>query len=225
MKPMEKDWEENNMDMLLFEYLEGDLSKEQTLVLDERLVLDAFLQGEMACWQVAFIKQDFYDTAHLEKSLLKEEVNTIDSTSSGFMLIFTLLTSLFSFFPLTTKKESIVLSTPTKAPISEIIRKQEVTNITKKELVYPQIAFQVAQKALLTNTTDNTLSIRNVKIEALAKPQILSLQTKPVSIDIPRAGLHKIQIKKTATLRKVSGKERRRIERMKERVLQRRVAN
>jgi hypothetical protein len=64
-----------------------------------------------------------------------------------------------------------------------------------------------------------------VKIEALAKPQILSLQTKPVSIDIPRAGLHKIQIKKTATLRKVSGKERRRIERMKERVLQRRVAN
>ena len=227
MKPSEKDWDENTIDLLLFEYLEGQLSVEQAKKLQEKLVSDVCLQAELAHWQDAFFNADFLPTEALEKNLLKEEAKTLGSTSIGFIWGFLLLTSVFSFFPLSTKKGGPMSSKLHTNPTSEIFHQQAIINNSQNQTLPIKTTSQVVPKQEIKRNFEEGRknSLRNIKIEDLPTVAILSPQINPSNIAILKAGLGKTQTKKSVTVRKISGKERRKIERMKEKGLQRRIAN
>jgi hypothetical protein len=72
MNPSVNDPGEQATDKLLFQYLEGELTDEQTGTLDAQLAADPALRGELELWRAAFVTPEPCDTAALEKSLLKE---------------------------------------------------------------------------------------------------------------------------------------------------------
>jgi anti-sigma factor RsiW len=76
MNPSVNDPGEQATDKLLFYYLEGELTEEQTRTLEARLAADPALRGDLELWRAAFVvpEDDGYDTAALEKNLLKEPI-------------------------------------------------------------------------------------------------------------------------------------------------------
>ena len=74
MNPSVNNPGEQATDKLLFQYLEGELTDEQTRTLEARLSADPSLRGELELWQAAFVQPDDCDTAELEERLLRETV-------------------------------------------------------------------------------------------------------------------------------------------------------
>jgi hypothetical protein len=74
MNPSVNDFGEQATDKLLFQYLEGELTDEQTRTLEAWLAADPALRSELELWQAAFVTPDAQDTTALEARLLKEPV-------------------------------------------------------------------------------------------------------------------------------------------------------
>lgn len=74
MNPSVNDPGEQATDKLLFQYLEGELTDEQTRMLEAWLAADPALRSELELWQAAFVQPDDCDTTGLEGRLLKEPV-------------------------------------------------------------------------------------------------------------------------------------------------------
>lgn len=107
MKPNLDDSSENDLDLLLFRYVEGELDTAQVRQVERRMAADAALRDEVALWKQAFVQEDFCDTSQLEKNLLVgEEVFWPRHRLGTFLLVMLLAASLFRFLP-TTKKAPI----------------------------------------------------------------------------------------------------------------------
>jgi hypothetical protein len=74
MNPSVNNPGEQATDKLLFQYLEGELTDEQTRTLEARLSADPSLRGELELWQAAFVQPDDCDTTELEGRLLQVTV-------------------------------------------------------------------------------------------------------------------------------------------------------
>ena len=74
MNPSVNNPGEQATDKLLFQYLEGELTDEQTSTLEARLSADPSLRGELELWQAAFVQPDDFDTTELEERLLQGTV-------------------------------------------------------------------------------------------------------------------------------------------------------
>jgi hypothetical protein len=104
MNPSVNDPGEQATDRLLFQYLEGELTDEQTSTLEARLTADPALRGELELWRAAFVQPEDYDTAALERSLLKEPAPPAGTSEVRWMLGLVLVAILFLSAPLLTER-------------------------------------------------------------------------------------------------------------------------
>jgi hypothetical protein len=137
MNPSVNDPGEQATDRLLFQYLEGELTDEQTRTLEARLAADPALRGELELWRAAFVTPDACNTEALEGSLLREPAPPAGSPAIRWGLGLVLVAALFLSAPLLTgrlpaskapytdagKAEALPRTTPAvKPPVNPPIR-------------------------------------------------------------------------------------------------------
>ncbi|EMR03096.1 anti-sigma factor [Cesiribacter andamanensis] len=64
-------WDEESRDLLLFDYLEGNLPEEKAAMLEQALAADPALQAALSSWQASVVAEPYYPTGQLEAALLK----------------------------------------------------------------------------------------------------------------------------------------------------------
>jgi hypothetical protein len=222
MKPVLDDADEN--DLLLFNYLEGNLSAEEEKALESTLLTDVSLQAELSYWQETYIEPDSYGTNGLEAKLLLPQQTPVQSTGSFQVIIATLLASLLSLVPV---------------PLA--FKSQDQLHSYPLSSILPAESKQVAQP----DSRKSIDVLRPVKKETIIAEHSKKFEVgKPILIDaLPALSLQplsqnetgdlvllaekeiKVYWKKKPATRILSGKERRNIARMKEKALQRRMAN
>ena len=94
---MKNQWENENTDVLLFEYLEGNLSVEDASLIDDKLQIDQTLSEELSLWKETYLKSDFYDTSLLEKRILNPNTHSFNFTSWLNTFLFLGLVVVLSF--------------------------------------------------------------------------------------------------------------------------------
>jgi anti-sigma factor RsiW len=100
MNPSLHDAGEQATDKLLFQYLEGELTDEQTRTLEARLAADPALRSELDLWQAAYVTPDEHDTTALEGRLLKESAPSLGASLSRWVPDLLLVAALFLAIPL-----------------------------------------------------------------------------------------------------------------------------
>ena len=63
-------WSDRNMDRVMFDYLEGELSGEERHQLEVEALHNDVLREELELWQSSYVDSEFYDTSLLEGSLV-----------------------------------------------------------------------------------------------------------------------------------------------------------
>ncbi|WP_224997561.1 hypothetical protein [Cesiribacter sp. SM1] len=98
-EPTTYEMNEESRDLLLFDYLEGNLTEERAAMLKKALSTDHQLQAELELWKDSFVVQEFYATDVLEDKLLRKVKKPFPVTgpAAGFLLL--LVASLLSFIP------------------------------------------------------------------------------------------------------------------------------
>jgi anti-sigma factor RsiW len=229
MKTLMDSWADARMDEFLFEYLEGTLSEEQATELEQRLATDSTLRQELEHWKEAFVDQDFYDTQLLEESLRQPTTRRVTIPASAFLVA--LLTLVLSVFPTAVVKERTVAVLPVGIPAPAVAPAiSEMATVTKP----PQPAVSKPRFPRVPST--------HRKPAAMLPPRAASENVSPVEKIQPRlippgAGLPTadlsaletkmtcVRLEKAAVARVQTRKQRRKIERMKEKARQERAAN
>lgn len=121
---------EQDMDFLLFEYLEGDLKEEASFDLEERLAFDETLQEEIKLWENTYIGQDFYNTEALEKKILLKIPYENKNTTAFYMIGIVLLTSFLSLIPFKVEEANHVTNQP--APFEEKVEIGKKSSFSQK---------------------------------------------------------------------------------------------
>lgn len=222
MKPAFEDSDEN--DLLLFHYLEGNLSADEEKELEQALLTDVSLQTELGYWRESYVEADAYDTTILESKLLLPENTAVQTSGSLQAIIATLLASLLSLIPVTLSVNSPELWRDYVAPpfsktkSEQLIQASLSEDSDKKQPLVQEKPF----KQILQMYTAS----RQMIIEPLpALPVTLLPESKTDRLDLLKAKEIKIHWQKKPAIPMLSRKERRQIARMKERALQRRIQN
>jgi hypothetical protein len=235
MRSFTDNGESGELDKFLFNYLEGNLSEEQARELERQAAADTRLGSELELWKETLVTQDFYDTSLLEKNLLledstmPEQKQTVNPTTSASLFMIALLTIICSIWPVKTEKEvpDQVLDITLQVPVAEKIRTQLTTpvSVTAEGNHHQGIKVQVSSlpqaKVPLTGTMDQML-VKN--LTELKSAELSATSEIPVVV-IPEAGRKKLSIRNIPAARTITRKQARQIARMKERALQRRMAN
>jgi hypothetical protein len=234
MKPSAEDWENLELDKLLFEYLEGNLPEEQARELEQKAASDTLLGTELEYWKETKVLAEFYDTSLLEEKLLqvgsvptKQPVEATKNTNAPFY-VFAWLVCVCSVWPIKLKKEKI-----DSAPEYTY----EITVMEKNNSILPLIA-QVpeassrnkspeTQKEDLPISTSISTESKKPYFPNLRKlePGQLAVSPKLHEVSIPVSASKKLRPTKAPATKIITRKQARQIAHMKEKGLQRRMAN
>jgi hypothetical protein len=232
MKPSGKDWNENKLDALFFEYLEGNLSAEGAEALEQRLAENDALQTELELWQETVVEQEFYNTEWLEKSLYKEIGKPVDISYSTPVFLLVLVLSLFRFLPLNEQKGASVPATtvvvPKAANSATPMEKQSIAPVAGAKPALPKrTTFSTLPQQPQSKLVANGNTLPENRMIATITPIIshFTVPTSPDKIDVPKVKIRQVSVVKTYVKRSSTRKERRKIERMKERARQKRMAS
>jgi hypothetical protein len=127
-----KDMRQEELDLLLFEYLEGELPAEEEKALEEHLATEPALQEELENWKGSFVEEEFYDTAGLEERLVSANHRPLKFPfmTSLNVVVPALLTVLLSFMLVKDAgKESpaVVAEKSTPAAVEEVVHEKTET--------------------------------------------------------------------------------------------------
>ncbi|MES2733030.1 MAG: hypothetical protein V4714_14875 [Bacteroidota bacterium] len=226
MNVSENGAEENN-DLLIFEYLEGDLSADKALAFERQLASDPALQMKLEQWKGTVVTQDFYDTQHLEEKLLQytgEVGKRINSIVIGVMLSF-----LCSLLPLSLEKGKSMPIQPIRLP-SPIIAgslKESVVETNKRAL----LAKAFSPIVLPAKTTQELItpvrqSRKMTELELLQPRQlvlpVISSMGTPNELEVK---MKVVTIQKPLAKRMITRKQAWKTKRMKEKARQQREAD
>jgi len=80
---------EENMDLMMFDYLEGNLKGEKLNEFEKELLADEMLRDELNVWESSYLKREFYDTSELESRILRKPTSnfTIIAYLNAFLII------------------------------------------------------------------------------------------------------------------------------------------
>lgn len=219
-------------DLLLFDYLEGNLTEEKTCALEEALATDPELCAELEIWKESFVVQDFYDIKVLEEQLVKSKSHsyTLSGPSAGFMLV--LITALFSFLPVGEQKEKVAfhktVSLPIPAAIAENVKVEEVAaeqrGVSKPIALQLPVAYKFAEALVLEETDDAATNAEQEK-ELPHLEKLVPVDAAASINDIQAVDIKWVKLQKILQLKVVSHKKQRQIRRIKEKALQQRKAN
>ncbi len=227
--------ENHDKDFLLFSYLEGDLTEEQAKELDSMLAKDPDLQHELECWQDSRISAELYDTTALEQSMIRHEAitaSTIQETSNRFYTLASipvtvLIMVCINFCPLNHSAMLPVQFTVAQQTIEAYASTQystlENTGSDQSNMAVPVKPANISKANLQPAHIPVDISVmeyaeaKQVQPLAIAEPVSTAL-LQPVNqhYKVPKA-------KPTAPV--LSRKQKRAIEKMKERVRNQRNAD
>jgi hypothetical protein len=233
MKLSAEEWEGDELDKHLFDYLEGNLPEEQTIALEQALASDAVLAGELDLWREAVVSSGYPDTHLLEEKLLisissvPDRRHSIGVGSATSLLVVVLFTSICCLWPGTVEKNSLAGIQPLSPPavVLENTSTAAVAQVRLPEHI-PAIHYSRPSPASGAKTEVH-LPDKRVLSESLLPLSPLSL---PIDTQISRMAIaaganKKISLKNLPAPRVSSRKQLRQIARMKERALQQRKAN
>lgn len=225
---------QNQQDLLLFEYLEGELSEAQKSALEEKLSLDPDLLEEVGFWKESFLEQDFYSTEKLESRLLDipgGQVKRWYSYISLNVFLMVLLSGLFSFLPLSEDEEKLIpaLFKGSRKAVNKELNSQSVP-VPAVEAEKRKPDFEVTSEAKLllnigkeipdeTEFSDDLTRLEFPKMSSMAPEREVSIpDLRFPAPEIATASKGK------GSKRTISRKEERKIIRKKEKALQNRQA-
>jgi hypothetical protein len=248
MNPSVNDPGEQATDKLLFQYLEGELTNEQTKTLEAWLVADPALRSELELWQAAFVTPDAHDTAALEARLLQEPVPPAGIPVSRWLPGLVLVAVLFLSVPLLTERE-LVRKKPLHVPPAARQAKElpRPAPVMGASVGIPGRASQPAPAALGQGVADHTVPVSKTSRPAaedqteVVSPSpapvpmaavdplapVATLQAVPVPegtelVTVPEQPVKKVKV---AVVKTFTRQQRGAIARMKRRAIQQRKAN
>lgn len=107
MKAPINDPKQEAQDLLYFEYLEGELSSEESSALEQDLAANPALMEELESWKETYIVQDFYETELLEGKLLSanQVPDKFTFSTSLNVVVLAVMTTLLSFMLITDESQ------------------------------------------------------------------------------------------------------------------------
>lgn len=126
MKAPINDPKQEAQDLLYFEYLEGELSSEESSTLEQDLAANSALCEELESWKETYITQDFYETELLEEKLLSANQVPEKFTFSTSLnaVVLAVMTTLLSFMLITDESKErlrVIPEASTLAAIEEAV--------------------------------------------------------------------------------------------------------
>lgn len=231
MKVPQENSAQNELDSLLFEYLEGKLPDAQRLELEAKLSQELDLQVEWDCWMESVVEQDFYPSKQLESILMEIPAKPWYATFYFNVFLGVLMVGMFSFLPLSKKEEAAI------AAIKWVALSDEVQTIADQEgLLAAEEAIPFApEKIISSEKIMEKLMVKpapEVPTEAESFPlhnfsairRLAPESSKALSAAlIPETGLKKVRVTKARTP-SVSRGEARKLAKMKDKAIRERMA-
>ncbi len=238
MNPSVNDPGEQATDKLLFQYLEGELTEEQTRTLEAWLAADPALRSELELWQAAFVTPDAQDTAALEARLLKEPVPPagvrVSRWGAGLVLVLALfLTSFLTMFLLCERALVAEERLPLPPAAAKAAAPAPVTKPPVRTADRPPQPVVVAPDRVIAgnetfnpNRQDQPPAATLMPVVAPLAP-VVTLQAVPVPEgtklgSVPEQPVKKVKVPVTKTLTR---QQQRAVARMKRRAIEQRKAN
>jgi|GEM_PF-2607007 len=242
MNPSVNDPGEQATDKLLFQYLEGELTDEQTKTLEARLSADPSLRSELELWQAAFVQPDDCDTTALEGRLLKETVPPAGTSAfrwgPGLALVAALFLTTFLALLLLTEQPPVAEAPLPLPPAAKTAAPAPATAEPKPPVRTPDRAPQPVTEAApdpLLSGNKTSSPGRAVAPAPAAAPMpivaplapVVALQPVPVSAGTGLGYVEGQAVKKVKVpvVKTVTRRQQRGIARMKRRAIQQRKAN
>lgn len=233
MKPSAEDWESQELDKLLFDYLEGNLLEEKARELEQKAASDVFLGSEIEYWKDTMVTSDFYDTSLLEEKLLMAEnipaSQAVKTGTSASLYLFVWMVCLCSLWPAQLEKAALLMDdknafriTATET-ISKVLPGPELIGVEKS--ITPDITSHQQMLPVAVIPSVDRLSKSAVTAFKRLDSRPLTLYKEVNEVFLPEVATKKLTLKKMPAPRTISRKQARHIARMKERALQRRKAN
>ncbi len=236
MKPSPEEIPENSLDLLLFQYVEGELDAGQARQLERRLATDAALREELNLWQESFVQADFHDTSELEKTLLAgKTTHGLRFNLSNCVLLLLLAAMLFRPAPATKENPTRPVGSQAETPIAFELGNKLAPEISEAGPKKPVAAngrpsrqnkpLTLAEPELPETQGNNQMQFATIELPPLTPH--LALETETLAIQSPNwtDKLARVKLKGFVAPKKQTGQQRRQIIRMKEKALQQRQAN
>jgi hypothetical protein len=233
MKLSAEEWEGEELDKHLFDYLEANLPEEQTIALEQALASDAVLAGELDLWREALVSSGYPDTHLLEEKLLisipsvTDHRHSLSAGSATSLLVVVLFTGICCLWPVKVEKNisaaiqplplpAVVLENTTTAPVTQVRLPEHIPAIHLSRQ-YPD----AEAKTVVPLPNGRMLPEPFSPLLPLSLP----VDTQISRLTIPAGANKKTSLKNLPITRVSSRKQARQIARMKERALQQRKAN
>lgn len=236
-----KDMSPEELDLLFFEYLEEELPAAEAEALEQRLAQNPALQNELESWKGSYISQEFYDTERLEEKLLAATPSPLKFSFRTFLnvLLPVLLTVFLSFMLIKDVGSGRqVLSLPERSGAASKPEPVQVRVSQEKPLVAPFPETNVLPDVSPTLKKEETVKTEITSAAFRSEEQQGRMQSSqlPVisrlAIDLnpltEGVGLEwevkKVKIPKRARDHNISRRQQRKIQRKKNKALQKRRA-
>lgn len=224
-------WDEESRDLLLFDYLEGNLSEDKTAMLQQALAADPALQAELNSWQAGVVTAAFYPTGQLEEELLKIPQASPGLTYSGLAWSLVLLL-LLSLLPSADHPLLLQSGQEEKQPQQQV---QDGQQQPLPEVVAParEAAGTLAEASRSSNASlplqaqsPAPLQPEIARVEELPLLEPLSPEEEQVRLLVPKLQpLPAMEQPRQIAPKQISRQQARQIRKMKEKALQQRQAN
>lgn len=227
-----------SMDMLLFDYLEGNLSEEKAIEFEKELASDLSLQEELGIWKSAHIDSEDYDTAEIESTILNKTIPSYHITSFLNMFLIGCVVFISSVQPkvdghhsplmemgeldefnVTTEKSALTEEKSTSIVEEGTVITEEKTEFTELARIPVQATIKPTHEVLIEKTIDQ--KIDRIQVTVIEKLPIcsdtylmtLTIQTKSTATS------------KTSVRKKPDRKALKGIRKMKKKAIEDRMAN
>ena len=66
-------YSEEDIDIMLFDYLEGNLPEDEIKLIESQIASDPLIKEELTLWESSYIHEDFFDTSVVESSIYEKK--------------------------------------------------------------------------------------------------------------------------------------------------------
>ena len=113
--------EMENMDLMIFDYLEGNLNDQQANDLLDQVASNTYLKAELIAWKNTYIESEHYDTKKIESAIIRTTFPPFNITNFLNFLLIGCLTLVSSVQPSAVLNNGIETSFPELHEIENII--------------------------------------------------------------------------------------------------------
>jgi hypothetical protein len=195
-----------NLDMMLFDYLEGNYSEERASQIEKEIASDPLIQEELSLWKSTYIQAAWPDTSVLEATLVQKSIPSLNFT---FFLNSILVICLTFFSSTNTPVDPLFESSHELFHADELSAKKPVFLITN-ELEWPEIGMINDSPPIETSNIRETELIQEVNqtvsIASLPALENISPGFNDFSTTAPLSMVERANTKPTPITKKIDRK-------------------